>query len=66
MYVYLLESINSGWRYIGQTQDLADRLARHNLGKERSTRRFSPFRLVAYIAVPDRKSALALEDPQTI
>jgi putative endonuclease len=61
MFVYLLESVETGWRYIGQTQDLADRLKRHNSGKERSTRRFSPFKVAGYILVPNRKAALTLE-----
>ena len=27
---YLIESIESGWRYIGQTQKLQERIKRHN------------------------------------
>ena len=61
MYVYLLESIATGWRYIGQTQDLTARLTRHNSGKEKSTKRYAPFRLLGYIEVADRKSAYRLE-----
>nr|MDA3867104.1 hypothetical protein [Salinivirgaceae bacterium] len=34
---------------------------RHNSGKERSTRRFSPFKVAGYILVPNRKAALSLE-----
>ena len=61
MYVYLLESIESGWRYIGQTQDLQQRFERHNSGTEKSTKRHAPYKLLCYIHVKDRKEALKLE-----
>jgi putative endonuclease len=61
MYVYLLQSIDSGWRYIGQTQNLQERIKRHNSGQEKSTKRYSPYRLLGYIKVKDRKEALKLE-----
>ena len=61
MYVYLLESISSGWRYIGQTQNIEVRLERHNAGKEKSTKRYAPFKLLAYLEVSDRKEAYQLE-----
>ncbi|PLX18527.1 MAG: hypothetical protein C0599_12150 [Salinivirgaceae bacterium] len=61
MYVYLLESIETGWRYIGQTQDLQQRIERHNSGSEKSTKRHAPFKIIGYIQVKDRKEALQLE-----
>jgi putative endonuclease len=61
MFVYLIESIETGWRYIGQTQNLQQRLERHNSGSEKSTKRHAPLRIIGYIAVKDRKEALQLE-----
>ena len=61
MYVYLLESIENGWRYIGQTQNLQDRIKRHNSGSEKSTKSHVPFKIIGYIQVKDRKKALQIE-----
>ena len=61
MYVYLLESIENGWRYIGQTQNLQQRIKRHNSRQEKSTKRYAPFKVLGFIQVNDRKEALQLE-----
>ena len=61
MFVYLLESIETGWRYIGQTQNMRQRLERHNSKSEKSTKRHAPFKILGYIAVKDRKEALQIE-----
>ena len=61
MYVYLIESIETGWRYIGQTQNLHERIKRHNSKQEKSTKRYAPFIILGYIQVLDRKEALKLE-----
>ena len=57
-YVYLLESLSMpGRRYVGFTTDLKQRFDDHNAGKSRHTAKFKPWRLVTYIAFPDRANA---------
>ena len=45
-FVYVLQSEATGRYYIGQTNNLEDRLQRHNAGRTRSGRRGGPWRLV--------------------
>ena len=45
-YVYILHSKKSGRYYIGQTNNLEDRLRRHNAGYVKSTKAFRPWELV--------------------
>lgn len=47
--------------YIGYTNDLKSRLARHNAGIVESTRERLPFDLVYYEASRDRKDAIRRE-----
>lgn len=47
-YVYLLKSLVDNKYYIGQTQDVVKRLARHNSGQVISTKSRRPFKLVGY------------------
>lgn len=49
-YVYLLKSQKSNWIYIGLTSDLDRRLKEHYAGKNYSTRRYLPVRLIYYEA----------------
>jgi putative endonuclease len=61
-YVYLLESVNFPHEtYIGLTDDLRGRLAAHNAGQSLHTKKFKPWRLVAYIAFSDADRAVAFE-----
>ena len=61
-YVYLLESINfPNEIYIGLTEDLRKRLTAHNAGQSNHTKRFRPWRLVAYLAFSDATKATAFE-----
>lgn len=61
-YVYLLESVRPvGERYVGLTSDLKQRLAEHNAGKSSHTSKFTPWRLVTYIAFSDDRKAAAFE-----
>ena len=61
-YVYLLESINfPDETYIGLTDDLRKRLAAHNAGQARHTKKFKPWRLVTYLAFSDEDKAVAFE-----
>jgi len=56
-YVYLLESTKYKQTYIGSTNDLRRRLREHNDGLEISTRRYKPWRLVAYEAYQSEQDA---------
>ena len=61
-YVYLIESVVvPGERYVGMTADLKRRLQDHDAGKSAHTSKFSPWRLVTYIAFSDRAKAEAFE-----
>jgi putative endonuclease len=61
-YVYLIESVSaSGVRYTGYTDDLRQRLADHNAGKNVSTAAKRPWRLCTYLAFSTKAQALAFE-----
>lgn len=61
-YVYLLESeVSGGQRYIGLTTELKRRLADHNAGKSSHTSKYTPWRLVTYVAFSDVEKARAFE-----
>ncbi|MDO8622284.1 MAG: GIY-YIG nuclease family protein [bacterium] len=45
-WVYVIESIESGKRYIGFTTDLMRRLEEHGKGRSRATAPYIPFRLI--------------------
>jgi putative endonuclease len=61
-YVYLLQSIGSSQqRYVGMTSDLRARLKDHNSGKSPHTSKFTPWRLVSYVAFSDRVRAKNFE-----
>jgi len=47
--------------YVGITDELKSRLRKHNRGEVQSTKHYQPFILAAYIAVRDKKKAVALE-----
>ncbi|MCC7474477.1 MAG: GIY-YIG nuclease family protein [Pirellulales bacterium] len=59
--VYVLRSRVTGRRYVGSTQDLDDRLMRHNSGQSKSTRSGAPWKLVHYESFPTRSAALQKE-----
>lgn len=61
-YVYLIESVHRRQQhYVGLTHDLKQRLADHNEGKSPHTRKFKPWRLVAYTGFADKQTAQAYE-----
>lgn len=49
-YVYVLESIERKKLYIGYTENLVRRVKEHNLGLNRSTKPYKPWRLIYYEA----------------
>jgi len=61
-YVYLIESLSAqGERYVGMTTDLKRRLREHDQGKSSHTTKFSPWKLITYLAFTDRAKAEAFE-----
>ena len=61
-YVYLIESLSAqGERYVGMTADLKQRLREHNQGKSSHTTKFSPWKLITYLAFSDRAKAEGFE-----
>ena len=45
-FVYVLQSIKDGKKYIGSTNDLNRRISSHNKGEVRSTKNRKPFKLI--------------------
>lgn len=61
-YVYILESLtSSGGFYVGLTDDLARRLAKHNAGEVPHTAKSRPWRLKTALAFRNREKAAAFE-----
>jgi len=57
-YVYLIKSKKvNNWVYIGSTGNLRKRIAMHNIGQVRSTKYYSPFRIIYYEAYLSEKDA---------
>jgi len=62
-YVYLLESLKTKNKYYtGITNDLKERLNRHNTGKCPHTTEHKPWKLNTYIAFSDKTKALSFEN----
>jgi putative endonuclease len=60
-YVYILESLDSLHFYIGITDDLRARMAKHNAGEVLHTSKYRPWRLKTYVAFSDEAQAIAFE-----
>ncbi|HEV8513444.1 MAG TPA: GIY-YIG nuclease family protein [Cyclobacteriaceae bacterium] len=60
-YVYILQSEKDQSFYIGQTNDLLERLRRHNHGLEKYTSKKVPWKLFWKTEVPSRSDAMRLE-----
>jgi putative endonuclease len=60
-YLYILESEKNGRYYIGVSEDLNDRLNRHNQGRSLATKAYRPWMLIYSERFDDRRSALARE-----
>jgi putative endonuclease len=56
-YVYLLKSLKDNNYYIGQTNDVPKRLARHNSGQVISTKARRPLKLIGYRSFDSRNEA---------
>lgn len=44
--VYAIKSLAHNFIYVGMTENLEERLRRHNNGYNKSTKRFAPFKLI--------------------
>ena len=60
-YVYILKSIEKNRTYVGFTTDLDKRIKEHNEGKNTSTKYYRPFKMICYVAVDKKTTALELE-----
>ncbi len=57
-YVYMLQSTADPERhYVGGTLDLKRRLSDHNSGRSPHTSKFTPWKLIGYIAFSDHTKA---------
>jgi putative endonuclease len=60
-YVYILESLDAQHFYVGITDDLRARLARHNAGEVPHTSKYGQWRLKTYVAFSNKAQAIAFE-----
>ena len=61
-YVYIIKSIECPDRiYVGQTNDLQERLSRHNSGATPHTSKYKPWEVIFYCAFKDKTKALEFE-----
>jgi putative endonuclease len=60
-FVYILRSLKDGSYYVGSTQDLEDRLQRHNQGRTKYTKQKRPWELAYSEVYPDRSAAMKRE-----
>ena len=60
-YVYLLKSLKTGEIYFGYTQDLKRRFEEHNQGRNTSTKRNFPWKLVYYESYASERDARVRE-----
>lgn len=61
-YVYILESEGDGEHfYVGLTDDLRARLAKHNAGEVSHTAKFRPWKIKTYLGFSNPAQAVAFE-----
>jgi putative endonuclease len=60
-YTYILFSEKLNKHYIGQTNNLENRLKRHNNHQEKYTRKGTPWKLLCAVEVESRAEAMKLE-----
>ncbi|WP_343707509.1 GIY-YIG nuclease family protein [Flavobacterium sp.] len=61
-FVYILYSATKEKFYIGQTNDIDDRLRRHNSGQSLSTKNGAPWKIIYTIQLNSRSEAMTLEN----
>jgi len=60
-FVYIIESLKDGSYYVGSTQNLTERIERHNQGRSTYTKAKRPWGLVFCEEHPDRSRAIIRE-----
>jgi len=60
-WVYILRSESTGQYYVGHTNDLDDRLRRHNEGRTEVNKGRGPWQLLYQEGFPTRQAAVARE-----
>jgi len=60
-FVYIIEAVESKRYYIGQTQDLHQRLKKHNEGKNLSTKAYIPWQIKWWKELNTRSEAIRIE-----
>ena len=60
-YVYILQSLKDESYYIGSTNNLADRVERHNQGRSKYTKPKRPWKLASFEEFLDRPDAVQRE-----
>jgi putative endonuclease len=60
-YVYILQSETDAHFYVGITDDLRGRLAKHNAGSVPHTSKYRPWKLKTYVAFSEADQAQAFE-----
>ena len=60
-YVYILFSEITGKYYCGQTENILQRLAQHNLGEVFSTKNGKPWTLIGFLIFQTRSEAMMKE-----
>ena len=60
-FVYILYSETFDTYYKGQSNNVQDRIGRHNAGQEKATARYRPWKLVWCTEKKNRSEAMALE-----
>ena len=61
-YVYIIQSGIDGTYYTGSTDNLEDRIVRHNQGRSKYTKSKRPWQLVYSEEHPDRSAAVRREN----
>ena len=60
-FVYILEAIESKRYYVGQTEDLEERVKKHNQGRNLSTKFYIPWKLKWWKEFETRSEAIKIE-----
>ncbi len=60
-YVYIIKSLKNGFIYVGSTEDVKNRLLRHNSGKVKSTKAYKPWKLLERRSFKTRSEAMKEE-----
>ncbi len=60
--IYILKSLKNGRYYVGQTENMGERIKKHNSGQVKSTKPFLPWQIVYSEQCPTRSDARKREN----